>query len=305
MAPTSVMNTGAFSQLISKDFKKIAFEEYARLDPEYTEIFKVDSFDGAYEREGGVVGLGAMQETEENEAFPYDGFEQGNEKTLVPRNFALGVSITHNMYMDDRTGIMKKIPAELGKSAAYTNELIAFDVLNGAFVSTYRTGIDGQPLCSASHPLRNGAVYGNMATGASSALSLTSLQARLDAMELTPNERGITIKNKGKLVIIPPQLRWAAEKYIGSEYNPDNANHEPNSKIIRDLQFKVVHFLTSTTAWFILADKSEYDLRFKWREKLAIQNGDDFKTGAAEFKATERCAASFVNWRGIDGSVGA
>jgi hypothetical protein len=301
----SIHNTGAFSQLISRDFRKVAFDEYTRQDPEYEKWFNVSSMDGAYIREGQAAGLGAMQRVAENQPFPYDGFVQGNEKTIYPEDFALGLAISHDMYMDDQTGIMKKGASELGKSAAYTRELLAADMFNSGFVATVRAGIDGLALFHASHTLIGGGTYGNTATGASSALSLTSLQARMDAMELSVNEKNIPIKLQPKILLIPPQLRWIAERLTKSEFNPENANNEPNSALIRELQFSVCHFFTSTTNWFLLTAKEYHDLRFIWREKLSIQNGDDFDTGAALFKATMRAKVDFVNWRGIDGSAGA
>jgi len=51
----SVMNTGAFSQLISKDFKKVFFEEYAKQPEEFSKIFKIA-------KETGVVYLELSKE---------------------------------------------------------------------------------------------------------------------------------------------------------------------------------------------------------------------------------------------------
>jgi hypothetical protein len=301
----SIATTGAFSQLISRDFRKVAFDEYARQDPEYEQFFNVETMDGAYIREGQAAGLSAMQRVGENQPFPYDSFTQGNEKIITPDDFALGLAISHDMYMDDLTGIMKKGASELGKSAAYTREILAADVFNSGFVATVRTGIDGLALFHASHTLIGGGTYGNTASGASSALSLTSLQARMDAMELSVNEKNIPIKLRPKILLIPPQLRWIAERLTKSEFNPENANNEPNSALVKELQFATCHYFTSTTNWFLLTEKQFHDLRFLWREKLAIQNGDDFDTGAALFKATMRAQVGFVNWRGVDGSAGA
>lgn len=303
----SVMNTGAFSQLISRDFRKVAFDEFVRREPEFDKVFNIDTMDGAYIREGQAAGLGPLQVVGENQPIPYDAFVQGKEKTLTPIDYALALAITHDMYMDDLTGIMKKAAAELGKSAAYSRELIAWDVFNSGFVTTYRTGIDGYALFYASHPLfaSGSSVYGNTATGASSALTMTSLQAALDSIEMTTNEKNIPIQLKPRLLLVPPQLRWKAQQLLKSEFNPENANHEINTTPIMDLQFMVCHWLTSTTNWFILCDQGVHDLRYIWREKFQVQNSDDFNTGAALFKGTMRCLAGFVNWRGVYGSAGA
>ena len=301
--PTSVMNTGAFSQLISQDFKNVFFDSYTRMESEYEKVANVSSMDGAYIREGQMAGLKALQGIGEGEPVAYDSFIQGNEKTVMPSDFALGLAVTRNMYDDDKTGYMKKGFSELGKAAAYTRELKFWDLFNAGFVTTTRVGIDGAALF-ASHTLGGGGTYSNYASSASS-LSMTTLQAMLDRFELMPNERGIPIRVKPRLLIVPPQLRWKAEQLVKAEFNPENANHEPNYAQITGLQFMVSHYLSSTTAWFVVGDKSDHDLRFIWRKQLALQSTDDFDTRTAKFMAVMRLQTTFFGWRGVDGNAGA
>lgn len=302
-ASVSVMNTGAFAQLISRDFTNVFFDNYSRQDTEFDKVANVSTMDGAYIREGQMAGLQALQGIGEGEPISYDAFIQGNEKTVMPSDFALGVAITRNMYDDDRTGYMKKAFAELGKSAAYTRELKFWDLFNAGFVTTTRVGIDGAALF-ASHTHIGGGTYANYASTASS-LTMTSLQAMCDRFELIPNERGIPLKIKPKLLIVPPQLRWKAEQLIKSEYNPENANNEVNTSQITGLQFMVSHYLTSTTAWFLAGDKADHDLRFIWRKQLQLQSSDDFDTRTARFMAVMRLQTTFFGWRGVDGNAGA
>lgn len=303
-ASVSVANTGAFSQLISQDFKKVFFDEYKRTTEEYKSVANISTMDGAYIREGQMVGLGAMQLTGEGQPTPYDDMIQGNEKTIYPSNFSLGFAVTQNMWDDDNTGNIKKAFAELGKSAALTRELIFWDVLNSAFVTTKRTGIDSAALCSSHTLFGTGAAYANYASSAGS-LNVTSLQAAMNRFEKMVNEKGIPTPMTPKLLIIPPELRFEAEKLLKSEYNPENANQQVNTVGNKGLQFMVCHYLSSTTAWFLLGDKGVHDLRYINRQPLALQSTDDFDTSTAKFKATMRAQGTFVNWRGVDGNAGA
>ena len=302
-ATTSVMNTGGFAQLISRDFTNVFFDEYTRQDTEFDKVANVSTMDGAYIREGQLAGLSALQGIGEGEPVAYDSFIPGNEKTVTPSDFALGLAITRNMYDDDKTGFMKKGFSELGKAAAYTRELKFWDLLNSGFVTTTRVGIDGAALF-ASHTLVGGGTYSNYAA-TSSSLSMTTLQAMCDRFELLPNERGIPIRIKPKLLIVPPALRWKAEQLIKSEYNPENANNEKNTAQITGLQFMVCHFLSSTTAWFLAGDKSDHDMRFIWRKQLQLTATDDFDTRTAKFMAVMRLQTTFFGWRGVDGNAGA
>jgi phage major head subunit gpT-like protein len=305
MASTiSVANTGAFSQSISRDFKSVFFDEYKRHPEEYKAVAKMETMDGAYQREGEMVGLSTLHEIGEGQPIPFDNFIQGNEKTIFPANFALAFSVTQNMWDDDQKGHIKKAFAELGKAAALTRELKFWDILNSGFVTTKRTGIDAKELIATDHPLYGtGGTYSNEGTAAS--LTVTSLQAAMNRYEKMQNDKGIAIPMKPKLLIIPPELRFEAEKLLKSEYNPENANSQVNTVGNKGLEFMVCHYLTSTTAWFLAGDKADHDLRFITRKGLALKNYDDPRTGNAIFQATARFQTTFVRWRGVDGNLGA
>lgn len=303
-ASISVANTGAFSQLISRDFKKVLFDEYLRQPEEYKAIANVGTMDGAYLREGQLAGLSSLQKRGEGEPTAFDNFIQGNEKTVYPDNFSLGFVVTENMWDDDKTGYIKKAFAELGKAAAYTRELLFWDLLNSGFVTTTRTAIDSAALFAAHTPVDGGTAYSNYAASASS-LTMTTLQAAMDNFEGLKNERGIPIRVKPKMLIVPTGVRWKAEELLKSEYNPEDANNKKNTVSDKGLQFMVGHYLSSTTAWFLAADKADHDLRFLWRKQLSMKSFDDPDTGNAKFIASMRCLPTFFHWRGVYGNAGA
>jgi phage major head subunit gpT-like protein len=299
----SIANTGAFSQLISRDFKKVFFDEFAKQPEEYRSVAKVESMDGAYQREGQIIGFGAMQQIGEGQPIPYENFIQGNEKFIYPDEFGLAFAVTETMWDDDQTGHIKKAFAELGKAAALTREIKFWDLLNSGFVTTKRTGIDGAALF-ASHTLVGGGTYANYASSAS-ALNYTSLQAAMNVFEKMKNERGNPHPATPKLLIVGPDLRFDAENILKSEYNPDNANSQVNTVGNKGLQFMVCHYLSSTTAWFLVGDKSEHDLRFINRKQLALKQWDEPSKRIAVFQGAMRFQTHFTNWYGTYGNAGA
>ncbi len=73
MASTiSVANSGAFSQLISKDYKKVFFDEYKRYPEMYKAVANISTMNSAYDREGEMVGFGALQKIAEGQSIPTD-----------------------------------------------------------------------------------------------------------------------------------------------------------------------------------------------------------------------------------------
>jgi phage major head subunit gpT-like protein len=299
----SVANTGGFSQLISRDYKKIMFDEYQRVSEEYKSVANIVTMDGAYQREGSLVGMGAFEGLDEGQPIAYDMFSQGPEKTFYPNDLGLGFAVSEDLYEDDQTGHIKKAFQELGKSAAYTRDLLFWDLLNSGFVTTKRVGSDGAALFST-HTLVDGTTFSNYAaTG--SALSMTSLQAAYNVFEKNVNEKSIPAPLKPRMLIVPPELRFEAESLLHSEYNPDNANQQVNTIGNKGVDFFVCHFLTSTTAWFLLSDKAYHDLRFFIRKTLTLKSADDFDTSTAKFKGSMRMVADFAGWRGVYGNAGA
>jgi hypothetical protein len=296
------MNTGGFSQLLSRDFNKIALGSYLESPVEYTGLANVTSMPDSYIREGEAMGLTGLRATGEGELIDMESYKQGNEKYLYPSKFTLAVGITQEMYDDDRTGYMKKAFAELGKAAAYTKEYKFWDIFNSGFVTTVRTGIDTAALFST-HTLLGGGTYANYATAA--ALSMTTLQAGLTQFAKCVNENGTPAPVKARILWVPPELRFVAEKLVKNEYNPENANNEKNYNEVTSLQFKVCNYLTSTTAWFLSADKPNHDIRFITRKPLSLKNYDVPQNEVAVYQASIRFAASFIHYRGVFGNAGA
>lgn len=295
------MLTGQFSNLYDKRFKKIFLDNYTRYEKEYVPLAKFESSKEHFVKEGDMVGLGAYQEKPESNPISFDKFEQKNDKTIYFTVKALGVQVSREALDDDLFGKMTKIMAELGKAGAYTQDLDWFDIINDAFAtSPDRSGLDGESLFSNSHPVYGtGDTLDNLISGS---LTQTNLQAAIDLFESWTNHRGVPIKMKPRLLLIPPALKWKAKELIESEYNPDTANMGINTLKGEGLQYKVVHYFSSSTQW-VLTGK-DHDLRFIRRKPLAFQKKDDFNTDAMLYRGLMRYVTDFFNWQGIVGSSG-
>ena len=291
------------NQLTIKDFDKIFYDTYLRPPTEYTEFLNVNTGNANYKRVGQVGGFGALVDISEGEAVPYDMVKQGNEKTIRYTNIALAAQVTENMREDDITGIIAQIPAMMAKSMLYTCELKGIDVLNSGFVTTTRAGLDTKSLYSTTHTLVDSGTAGINNTTAAS-LSETALQALLDTMENTLNEKGIPIPIQPKLLVIPVALRWIAERLLLSEKRPGTMDNDVNP-LKGMLRFMVSHYTTSNTAYFVVGDKSDHDLQLIFRRKLKTAAQDDFNTGSWLYKVSARLTADFFDWRGTAGNAGA
>lgn len=312
--PSGLMTTGNTSQTRDRTLEKIFFDEYSRYSPMFQEVFKVSSWKERTLKEGQFIGLGGMTETSESHPLDFEVLEQGNTKEISFPAYRLGIQLSRETIDDDIHGITKKITTEMGKSSAYQKDLLAWDVLNTAFVTTYRTGKDGYALCSDTHYLASTdfstTALDNKSTAA---LSYTSLEAAKNHYNRMKNEKNIPIYMRPDLLIIPPELEWEAQELLLSEYKPLISNaaagtatdntYNYNSAAGMNLKYMVVPFLTSTTAWFLLDSKTA-DLRFIWRVMPEYKDSIDDNTLNRIMQSYMRCNADFMEWRGTYGSTG-
>jgi hypothetical protein len=300
--PAGILVSGAISNALSRDISKFFFDEYPRQSSEHDKIAKFKTADGNYEKHGVAAGIGSLVDIPEGEPLTWHTYKQGSTKTVYFTPVALGVQVTEIALDDDRQGIVKQIGTQLAKGAAYMKELKFWDLLNSGFVTTTRVGIDGKALFSAAHTRIDFPTAGNNLSTAA-ALSESTLTAAIDTFEALTNEKGIPIKIKPKYLLIPWQLKWVAKRLTLSELRPGYGDNDVNVLKDEGIQYIVIHYFTSATAWFLVSD--EHDLNFIWRKQLAMKTGDDMNTGNALFKLSGRLTCDFWDWVGVYGNQGA
>lgn len=246
----------------------------------------------AYEESAYFAGLGYFQEKPEGESIAYDDFIQGPTKRWAHKTYGLGMRVTEeaiedNLYSDVPTE-WSDMAKELGASADNTYEVLVHDMFNG----TSKTAGDAVAVFSISHVKLGGGTWSNLASSAA-ALSATSLKAAILDFEATTNDRGMQQIIKPKRLLVPPALEWTARELLNSAYDPESANNAINSIQSRNLELIVDPFLTSSTAWFLIAEKSPI-IVFNRRPKKFEQDGD-FDTGDWKAKGTFRMSCE-VNY---------
>lgn len=299
--------SSAFSHLLAPGLWEATFNKYSQYPTEYDKVFNVRTSKRAYEEDSEISGLGKLVSKGEGLPVTYDDpFQAASLYRYTMQPYALGVRITHELYVDDLYNIMNRIPSALSRSAHQTEEVLAWNIFNFGFNAGY-VGRDGQPLFSTAHP--------NIAVGAGSGpysnrlstdldLSITSLEAAVELMETTTDDRDLNLMIKPALVVCTPHLKWLARELLNSEYKPHTADNEINPLADEDLKYLVCHYMASNDPWFLVSSKDQHYLNFWWREKMSMDNDDDFDTGDAKFKAYERMTAGFSGWRGIVGTPG-
>jgi len=295
-------NSALFTPLYAPGLRKIVFDGYTELPAEYDKIFNVSSVDKRqYLDDYKMAGLGNVPVKAEGTAIVYDDPVPGTTKRYSWTPYGKGFRATHEAMVDELYGPLRRMAKSMGRSFRNQVELTAAAVLNNAF--TTNGGFDSLPLCSTAHTLLRGGTARNRPTAAVD-FGVTALQDALIDFERMLDDASMPIAYRAKTLVIPPETWPQAREVLGSQFKPYTADNEINVLASEGLTILVSHYMTDTDAWFLLADKSDHDLQFFWREKFVTDSADDFDTGDGKMKGYMRIAADFGDWRGVWGSPG-
>jgi hypothetical protein len=295
--------TGAFSHLLAPGLRKVFYDDYKEWAEEYSRLCNVITSKRAYEEELVVAGLGRHEKKPEGEPLTYDVGIQGGKVRYTHASFALGFRVGRELWQDDLYGVMKKMSKQLAMSARQTTELEFASLLDDAFDGNTYVGADEKSLCNTAHTLLSGGSHANRPT-TDVDFGIGPLRSALERMEKTPNERGLLIQLRGKLIVVSPTYQWAAKEILGTEKAPYTAENQINALRDLGLNYFVWHFGGDDDAWWLFADKPSMDVKFLWRQKPMFENSDDFDTKDAKFSSFMRFSYGFTDWRGVDGSSG-
>ena len=223
------MISSAFPRLFIPGLRGAFFEGYGRYAPIYNRIFNVLTSNRQYEEDFTMQGLTTFPSKTEGNVIGYEDFLNGNRKTYTHTTYTKGVRITEEAVEDDLYGPLRKVGRALGISARATVETQTALLLNNGFVTTSFTTGDAAALFSASHTREDGGTnLSNTTSGASSALTLSSLETGLINLRTTLDGVGKRIELMPKAIVIPPQLEYVAYQLLKSAYLPGSAENDVN-----------------------------------------------------------------------------
>jgi phage major head subunit gpT-like protein len=300
-------NTGQFSQLLAPGLRKIFFQHLKLKPPQYTKIANLLTSSRAYEEDLELMGLGTMPVKNEGESIIYQDPKQGGKVRTTMVSFGMGFRVTVEMWEDDLYGPMRRMPRELGKAANNVRDVRFFNLLNNGFTAAANTGFTknnaNEPLFSTAHTLLGGGTQANRAS-TDADLGIASLEAAVLLFDNLVDESGFPVTIEPKVIVISPTLKQIARELLGSEFKPYTSGNEINAVREEGMRAEVVNFLTNANSWYLLAEKGEHDLNFYERTNTQFQNGDDFDTGDAKFKAFQRFQVNYGEYRGTFASQG-
>ena len=278
--------------------------EYKQYEEEHKEIYDVETSERSFEEEQKLSGFSAAPVKNEGEAIAYDNAQEVWSARYNHETIAMGFSITEEAVEDNLyDSLSARYTKALARGMAYTKQVKGAYPLNLGF-TTYQSG-DAVSLFSTSHVLASGATISNEAATAAD-LNEASLEAAIIQIAAWTDERGLLIAARPQKMIVPPNLQFVAERLLKTQLRVGTTDNDISAIVSMNSVpegFRVNHYLTSSTAWYLLTDVPN---GMKMFERVALQTSSDgdFDTGNLRYKARERYSFGVSDYLGVWGSTG-
>lgn len=298
-------NRSDFGDLLEPGLRKVFDDRYSEIPLTFPEVFNVNQSSKQSETDTGVTGFGLLIETAEQDPITYEDPNLMFDVSYVHKKYTKGFKVSRELYEDEQYNVINKKPAALGRAARRTAEYWAAQVLNNAF-STSHTGGDAKPLCSTAHPRSDGGTAQSNASAAGLVLNETNLETAMLAMRNQRDDKGMKIMAKSNIIIVPPALEKEASILVDSNLRPGQTSTGNVNEINfykGKLQVKVLDYLSSETAWFLM-DGALKEINWFWRIQPEFSQDNSFDTDEALYKVRERFSNGWSDWRGVYGSKG-
>lgn len=220
-------------------------------------------------------------------------------KTVGLNEILTKETIRDNLYKAE----FPRLAVSLRTSLRTAKNVLLTNILNNAFNPAFPIG-DGQPVCSATHPI-DGGFYSNVAA-APAAFSETSVETMLIQIQGFVMQSGILAQTMAKKLIVPKELQMSASRLLNSSFRIGVANNDISAIYHGDYipeGYRINHYLTSPTSFFILTDSPD-GFKYFQRDPVETDTHADYITNNIMMKAEERYSGGITNPRGVIGSQG-
>ena len=292
------MNLAAIRDMLLPGLNTL-FGDYAQIPTQWSRVFDRTTSNMAIERDLEVRLLGLAQLRTEGQSTYFDnGMGQRSMYNYYHKGIGLGFIVTRSAIKDNLYKTQFKPNATaLRNSFQQTKEIYGANILNKGTTYDATVGGDGKALFATDHPIDTGTVANTPTTQAE--LNETSLQNALIAIRKFRNVAGLKFMSRGRLLIVPVELEYTAQRLMQSELRVGTADNDLNAiKSLGKLPegFTAMDFLTDTKAWFIKTDSPD-GFKYFDREPFESDVYVDFDTDNLKVKGYERYSFGYSNFR--------
>jgi len=294
--------TGNFAELLWPGIRELFGDTYQSFPSVFSRVFDVKSSEKAFEKIQGVTTLGLAGVKDQGDTAAYADPIQGFQKEFAHVVYALGSSVTREMWTDDQYDYIRGIPQMLAESMKETEETVHAAVFNNGFST--ETVADGLSFFNSAHiNAATGTTQSNQPAVAADMTQTSLEQAFIDIAGWTDDQD----KKKqfmAEKVLFPRQLRFTAQKILktAGEVGTDANTINPMRGALDPIEWV---YLTDPDAWFVLTGSMRGGLCSFERWGVSLDRDNEFDTFSLKFLSSKRWSQGVSDWRCGYGSAGA
>lgn len=251
---------------------------------EYEKVFIVETPQRRNERFTIVKTDSGVQEVQDGGAYPTQGINEIGANEIAVRVYKSAIPISDLADLFDNYGSIEKVAMTRGYHFKSKTDALAADFLNNATSTSSPYGIN---INGTDYPLfGNSQAIGDTGTTQDNRISGSLNKSTLDearvAMRKMKDHDGMIANYQPRRLVVPPAELLNAWEMTRSMGEPESANNNRNFTQTMGLQLIEWPLLTSTTACFLLADKSDVGakgLRLEVKEMPSMRRIMDPATG--------------------------
>lgn len=286
---------------------KEAVFQYLNLHPEeYTQWCDVRSSKDQYEELALFGELPMPPALGEYENAAETKFVPGPMRKWTHVKYGYTLIASEEAIEDSRFPVIVQTAGSIGKATKHRIETQGVFDLNSAF-TVYTVGASDtadETLCAAAHATFTGAGGSSQKNRESTdaTLGVDSLWTGVNNFATLKDHEGNPIVAIPKLLVVPPALERKAVEMLQSIETPYLSTNEMNALKTRNLKYVVSHYLTSTTAWFLVT--GEKPIRFYMRRPVTVKPDNTIRNDSRSWTVTCRLSHAPYDWYQIYGSDG-
>lgn len=291
-----------FGDVLAPELAQVFFDRYEAEPEVMPSIFRIKTSDRDRESESAVSGFSLLQQTSELGQLDYEDPNQMYKTTYTFLKYTKGFKVSQELYEDDQHNIISQLPGALGKAAKRTTEYYGASVFNNGFDTSYTSYGDAKPLFSTLHPRADGGTAQSNASSTGLTFTEPNLGTARTAFRKFLDDKGQKYTSLPDTILTGVDLEQTVDTIINSNLRPGTGNNDLNF-FKGKFSFKTWEYITSTTAWFLLAQR-DHLLTWYWRIRPEFKQDNGFDSDAALYKTRVRFGYGFSDWRGTYGSKG-
>jgi len=303
MAIISAAMANLYDARISK-----AFYQYLGLyAEEYSKWCEVKSSSKRYEKVSLYGELPMPGELGEYENATETAFQEGPIRTWTHVKYGYKLIASQEAMEDSLFPVIEQTAGSMGKAMHHRIETQGAYDLNSAF-TVYTVGkadTADEYLIQEDHATFTGA--GGAAQSNAPATDVTlgadSLWAGVDNFAGLKDHQGNPVMAIPKRLIIPPAYERTAIEILQSVDTPYKSTNEKNAIKSKGLEYFVGHYLTSSTAWYLVT--GDKPVRFYMRRPPSVKPDTNTTNDSRSWVITCRLSHAPYDWYQIYGTDGA